>query len=232
MPFASQLRLPVVLLLGRLVSISLAIAMSCSIRSPMTLLFRAAGASFELARRFAHVTGLDYSARFIKTAVESKARGSIRYALPEEGEIVTYHEKSLSEFGLDSARNKVDFFQGDSCSLKTLFTGYDLVLACNLIDRLYDPAKFLATIHERVNEGGLLNITSPYTWLREFTERDKWIGGFYRDGENVTTLQAMTELLSPHFTSVIPPRDIAFVIRETSRKFQHSIAQMTFWERR
>jgi putative 4-mercaptohistidine N1-methyltranferase len=189
-------------------------------------------ASFELARQFTHVTGLDYSARFIKTAVELKERGSVRYALPEEGEIATYHEKLLAEFGLDSVKDKVDFFQADACNLKTLFTGYDLVLACNLIDRLYDPAEFLTTIHERINEGGLLIITSPYTWLPESTQRDKWIGGLRKDGEDVTTLEAMTQLLSLHFVGVIPPRDIPFVIRETSRKFQHSVTQMTFWERR
>jgi putative 4-mercaptohistidine N1-methyltranferase len=192
----------------------------------------AEGATRESGGGFGHVTGLDYSARFIKTAVELTERGSVRYALPEEGEIVTYREKLLSEFGLDSVKNKVDFFQADACNLKTLFTGYDLVLACNLIDRLYDPAKFLTHIHDRVNKGGLLIITSPYTWLEEFTRRDKWIGGFRKDGENVTTLQAMAHLLSPHFVSLLPPRDIAFVIRETSRKYQHSIAQMTFWERR
>lgn len=188
-------------------------------------------ATFELARRFAHVTGLDYSARFIKTAVELKERGSIRYVLPEEGEIVSYHEKLLSEFGLDAVKHKVDFFQADACNLKTLYTGYDLVLACNLIDRLYDPARFLATIHERINRGGILIITSPYTWLEEFTQRNKWIGGFRKDGENVTTLQALVQMLSLHFMSVIPPQDIPFVIRETGRKFQHSIAQMTVWER-
>jgi 5-histidylcysteine sulfoxide synthase/putative 4-mercaptohistidine N1-methyltranferase len=189
-------------------------------------------ASFELARGFDHVTGLDYSARFIKSAVELKERGSIRYILQEEGEIVSYHEKSLSAFGLDSVARKVDFFQADACNLKTLYTGYDLVLACNLIDRLYDPAKFLTTIHERIHREGLLIITSPYTWLEEFTQRDKWLGGFRKDGENVTTLQALEQLLSPHFSSALPPQDIPFVIRETSRKFQHSIAQMTVWERR
>ena len=106
------------------------------------------------------------------------------------------------------------------------------MLACNLIDRLYDPARFLTSIHERINRGGLLILVSPYTWLEEYTQRDRWIGGFRKDGENVTTLQAITQLLSSHFASAASPQDIAFVIRETSRKFQHTIAQMTVWERR
>jgi putative 4-mercaptohistidine N1-methyltranferase len=178
------------------------------------------------------VTGLDYSARFIRIAVDLKEKGYIRYVLPEEGEIVSYHEKRLEQFGLESIINKVDFYQADACNLKPLYTGYDLVLACNLIDRLYDPAKFLTMIHERINKGGLLILTSPYTWLQEFTQPEKWIGGFRKDGENLTTLQGLTELLSPNFISAAEPQDIPFVIRETSRKFQHVVAQMTVWERR
>jgi putative 4-mercaptohistidine N1-methyltranferase len=189
-------------------------------------------ASFELAREFDHVTGLDYSARFIRMAVDLKEKGFIRYVLPEEGEIVSYHEKRLSQFGLDAVRGKVDFYQADACNLKPLYTDYDLVLACNLIDRLYDPARFLAMIHERMVRGGLLILASPYTWLEEFTQRDKWIGGFRKDGENVPTLQALQEILSPNFANLAEPQDIQFVLRETRRKFQHNVAQMTVWERR
>jgi len=188
-------------------------------------------ASFELARGFARVTGLDNSARFIRIAVDLKEKGYIRYVLPEEGEIVSYHEQRLDQFGLESIKNKVEFYQADACNLKPLYTGYDLVLACNLIDRLYDPARFLTTLNERILKGGLLILVSPYTWLEEFTRRDKWIGGFRKDGENLTTLQALGELLSPNFISAAAPQDIPFVIRETSRKFQHSVAQMTVWEK-
>jgi hypothetical protein len=28
------------------------------------------------------------------------------------------------------------------------------------------------------------------------------------------------------------PQDVPFVIRETARKFQHTVAQLTCWERR
>jgi 5-histidylcysteine sulfoxide synthase/putative 4-mercaptohistidine N1-methyltranferase len=189
-------------------------------------------AAFELARGFAHVTGLDYSARFIRIAVDLKEKGSIHYVLPEEGEISSYHEIHLGQFGLESVKNKVEFYQADACNLKPLCTGYDLVLACNLIDRLYDPDRFLTMIHERIQPGGLLILTSPYTWLEEFTRKDKWLGGFRKDGENLTTLQALRDTLSPNFASVAEPRDIPFVIRETSRKFQHVVAQMTMWERR
>ena len=50
-------------------------------------------ASFELAREFGFVNGLDFSARFIRIAYQMQEKGVLRYELPEEGEIVSYHER-------------------------------------------------------------------------------------------------------------------------------------------
>ena len=138
----------------------------------------------------------------------------------------------LGALGLAERRHKVEFRQGDAHNLKPVFTGYDLILAANLLDRLYDPARWLAGVHERLNPGGLLVITSPYTWLEEFTPRDKWLGGMKIDGENVTTLDGLHAALDGRFQPVGEPRDVPFVIRETARKFQHTVAQMTVWQRR
>jgi putative 4-mercaptohistidine N1-methyltranferase len=127
---------------------------------------------------------------------------------------------------------RVEFRQGDAHNLKPQHTGYDLVLAANLIDRLYDPARFIADIGARVRSGGLLVILSPYTWLEEFTPRDKWLGGRKVDGENLTTLAALRTQLAGTFDAVGEPRDVPFVIRETRRKHQHTVSQLTAWRRR
>lgn len=122
--------------------------------------------------------------------------------------------------------------QGDACNLAVKFTDYDLVFAGNLIDRLYDPTRFLTMIHERIRSGGLLVLTSPYTWLEEFTERAKWLGGFKAaTGESHATLDGLKEALSAHFM-LLDTRDIPFVIRETRRKYQHTISEMTVWEKK
>ena len=190
-------------------------------------------AAFELARGgFGRVTGLDFSTRFFRLAARMQEEGYLRYAFPEEGEILSFHETGLADLGLDGIRERVEFFQADACNLPEKFTGYDLVLAANLIDRLYSPRRFLSTIHERINPGGLLVITSPYTWLEEFTRKEEWLGGYKDAGENVTTLDGLKEALAPHFRQLGEPRDVPFVIRETRRKFQHSIAELTVWERR
>lgn len=188
-------------------------------------------ATFELARIFDKVTGVDFSARFIAQGVQLKQTGTLRYTLVDEGELVSYKSRSLADLGLSQCAQKVEFFQGDACNLKPQLTGYDLILAANLIDRLYDPKKFLRQIHERLNLGGVLLIASPYTWLAEHTPREEWLGGFKKDGESYTTQDALREILAPHFRLIGTPQDVPFVIRETRRKFQHSVSEVTLWQR-
>ena len=188
-------------------------------------------ATFELAKHFNHVTGIDFSARFIGLALKLSQQGVLRYAMATEGDLVSYQERTLAELGLEGISSKVEFWQGDACNLKPNFTGYDLILAANLIDRLYSPSHFLNAIHERLNIGGILMITSPYTWLEEHTPREEWIGGFKRDGENVTTLDGLKELLGKHFELVKAPIKVPFVIRETQHKFQHTLSEVTLWKR-
>ncbi|MFZ0449263.1 MAG: 5-histidylcysteine sulfoxide synthase [Desulfatiglandaceae bacterium] len=188
-------------------------------------------ATFELARHFEFVHGLDFSARFIRIAIQLKEKGVIHYEMVEEGDMVSYHEKRLADFQLESVRDRVEFLQADAANLKPQFNNYDLILAANLIDRLYDPGKFLTTIHDRIPVGGLLVLASPYTWLEEFTKRRNWVGGFRKDGEPYPTLEGLKDLLGAHFRMLAEPRDVAFIIRETGRKFQHTLSQITVWER-
>ncbi len=189
--------------------------------------------TFELARHFGEVTGIDFSARFIQAAVQLRTQGRFPYAITEEGELQSYHWAVLDTLGLADSAGHTQFFQGDACNLKPIYREFDLVLAANLIDRLQDPGKFLQDIAGRILPGGLLVLSSPYTWMEEFTPRDRWIGGIRRDGENLTTLQGLHARLDGHFRLLDGyPVDIPFTIRETARKFQHSIAQVTVWEKR
>ena len=189
--------------------------------------------SFEFAKIFDHVDAVDFSARLIETPTNLKNTGKQRYVIQDEGDLVSYKEIKLQDFeGYEKARDKVSFMQGDACNLIDKFTGYDLVFAGNLLDRLYDPAKFLKSIKERIRPGGLLILTSPYTWLEEFTDRDKWLGGFKANtGENYTTLEGIADTLSPEFKILNKPHDIPLVIRETKRKFHHCVAELSVWEK-
>ena len=188
-------------------------------------------ASFELAREFESVDGIDFSANFIRLGVKMAEQGAVRYSRVEEGDLVSYHTRTLADMGLAANAQRVSFHQGDACNLKPQFTAYDLVLAANLIDRLYQPSRFLEGIAGRINDGGLLIIASPYTWLEEHTPKEEWIGGFKKDGENYSTLDGLKEQLSSHFRLIGEPQKVPFVIRETQHKCQHTLSELTIWER-
>lgn len=175
---------------------------------------------------------LDFSTRFIRNALNLRQHGQLRYLIKQEGELTILRQANLAALDLEATADRVNFSQGDACNLKPIYQDYDLVFAGNLIDRLYQPVKFLSTIHERIKPGGLLALTSPYTWLEEYTEKQHWIGGYKESGENLTTLDGLHRILKTHFEPFGEPQDIPFVIRETARKYQHSIAQLTLWKRR
>ena len=188
--------------------------------------------SFELAKHYDHVDALDFSARLIQAPSKLQSAGLQRYTIQNEGDIVSFKEITLAQFGYEDIKDKVNFMQGDACNLPEKYSGYDLVFAGNLIDRLYDPRQFLELIKGRINPGGLLVITSPYTWLESFTEKDKWLGGFKADtGENFTTLEGIQEALEPEFKQHQKPIDVPFVIRETKRKHQHTVAELSVWQK-
>jgi 5-histidylcysteine sulfoxide synthase/putative 4-mercaptohistidine N1-methyltranferase len=186
--------------------------------------------AFEFARFFQHVDAVDFSARFIQSGVRLQQGSDLIYEIPTEGELTLSRTTSLDRMGLADVGSRVLFMQGDACNLKTIYAGYDLVFAGNLIDRLYDPALFLDGIAARIPAGGLLVITSPYTWLEEYTPKAKWIGGRREHGEPLSTMMGLTRSLEPRF-SLVHREDVPFVIRETSRKHQHSVAEMTVWRR-
>ncbi|MCX6073644.1 MAG: putative 4-mercaptohistidine N1-methyltransferase [Campylobacterales bacterium] len=189
-------------------------------------------ASFELACGFEHVTGIDYSENFVRVGKELQRTGSIGYLQNGEGELTTDKKIVVDDYEFKNNLAKVTFFQGDACNLEPKFSGYDLIMATNLIDRLYEPQLFLKNIHERISSGGVLVLTSPYTWSEEYTAKEFWIGGVRDEkGVEISTLDGLKKILEENF-DLLATEDVPFVIRETSRKFQHTISQMSVWRKR
>lgn len=188
-------------------------------------------ATFELARHFDFVTGLDFSARFIRHGVTLAQGLPLRYQIVKEGELVELREATLAGLGLEGVEEKVEFFQSDACNLKPQFGDYDFVLAANLIECLYDPLKFLAAIRGRMKVGGILMVATPGTWSIEQTPCENWLGGFKRDGREVTTRDGLHAALDAHFESFGGVSEIPYVFREAQRAFQHGVSEVTFWKR-
>ena len=189
-------------------------------------------ATYELAREFKEVEGIDFSVRFVQVGAKLKRDGYVAFSSKEEGELTTNKKVTIEELGYEKLKEKVSFWQGDACNMKPNFNSYDLVMATNLIDRLYNPRLFLDTIDERLNADGVLVITSPYTWQESSTKKEFWLGG-YKDenADDIKTIDSLKNVMSDKF-ELLHTQDLEFVIKETARKYQHTISQVTVWKKR
>ncbi len=187
--------------------------------------------TFELAKGFDQVVGVDLSHRFIECANQLKETGSLKYSMITEGELLIPRNADLAELQLDQQSNKVEFYQEDACNLSDRHQHYNLIFAGNLLDRLQDPKSFLNSIHNYLTINGILVMSSPYTLLEEYTPRENWLGGYTKNGKIVSVLEGIKEQLAPHFIMIKKPIDMPFVIRETKRKFQHTVAELSCWKR-
>ncbi len=188
--------------------------------------------SFELAKSFDAVEGIDFSVRFVQVGSKLKEEGYIAYSDTIEGDLRQNKKVTLEELHYNELASKVSFWQGDACNLKPNFTQYDLIMATNLIDRLYNPRLFLESVAKRLNTDGVLMLTSPYTWQEESTKKEFWLGGYTDEkGNEVRTLDTLKKLLSEEF-ELIHVQDLEFVIKETQRKYQHTIAEVTLWKKK
>ncbi len=179
--------------------------------------------SFELGRHFDEVVGIDFSRLFVAEAERMRRQHLMTIHAPREGEAKDEMHVQLPP---DLRTGRVQFETGDACALRGDLGSFDLVLMANLIDRLPDPARCLARLPDLVGSAGWLVITSPYTWLEEYTPREKWL-----DGGGHGTLSALKERLAPAF-EFERAFDLPFLIREHRRKFQWSVAEVSIWQRK
>ena len=179
--------------------------------------------TFELARHGGEVIGIDYSQAFIDAANRLKRDGTHLTNRIDEGSAT-----SLIEVGVDSDidRDRVHFETGDAQNLRQDLGQFDVVIACNLICRLREPQRLLQRFSELLRPGGQLFITTPFTWLEEYTDQSNWLGDGARD-----SFEGLRSALESDF-ELDKQWDMPFLIREHARKFQYSIAQASRWVRR
>lgn len=178
--------------------------------------------SFELARYCGEVIGMDYSHAFIDAARRLQAQGVHPATRHDEGSSITQLQVEVDP-AID--RSRCAFEQGDAQAIRGDVGTFDLVLACNLICRLGEPMRLLERLSQLVKLGGQLFITTPFTWLEDYTPGKNWLGDGAQD-----SFAGLTAALQPDF-ELDARWDMPFLIREHARKFQYSIAQASRWVR-
>jgi 5-histidylcysteine sulfoxide synthase len=163
--------------------------------------------SFYLADKFKNVNGVDYSKRFIEIAKERTQMLGLQNVNFFNGSVLELNE-------IDLPKNNV------------------LVFCGNLIDRVENPYIFLKDIANYVEKGGLLILTSPYTWLENFTPKENWVGGYVTNAEIMTTLKGLEIALKDDF-ELHSYEDVEFLIPDTPPfMYQLTSAHMTVWIRK
>jgi len=186
--------------------------------------------SFELARYCNEVIGIDYSNSFVQACNDLQQTGKLKYLQTVEGSIVVDRIATIDP-SID--RSRVSFQQGDAHNVLNKNLGkFDVILAANLIDRLHTPILFLNQLSELLNDNGIVVITSPYTWLEDYTPKSNWLGGYYdeKTGEPVRTLDTLKNVLSKHNFTFIEDVNLPFLIYEHCRKFQWSVANGSVYQ--
>ena len=178
--------------------------------------------TFELARHYQEVIGIDYSHVFINAANSLKRDGSCMASRQDEGSVTTNLELQV-DTSID--RTRVSFEQGDALSIRDDIGQFDLVLACNLICRLKEPLHLIRRLADLVKPGGCLFLTTPFTWMESYTPKANWLGNGSED-----SFDGLRRGLEPAFT-LDADWDMPFIIREHTRKFQYSIAKASRWRR-
>jgi putative 4-mercaptohistidine N1-methyltranferase len=175
--------------------------------------------TFEMARSSAEVIGIDFSHAFIRAAEALRLGETVIYQRHDEASLSTPLE-ARAPTGIDAKR--IRFLQGDAMNLPADIGCFDRVHAANLLCRLPEPERLLERLPSLVSPGGELVLATPCTWLEEFTPRGNWPPG--------GTLDWLKAKLAPGF-SLMKTSDEPFLIRETARKFQWTVSQLSVWRR-
>lgn len=176
--------------------------------------------SFELARRFDHVVGIDYSHAFIDAARHLQRDGKMPYQRLDVGGRLTSLEAKVAD---DIDRNRVSFEWGDAMDLAPNLGAFDAVLMSNLLCRLPDPKKLLARLQgpeALVRSGGVVVMATPFSWLEEYTPKDNWLAD----------VPAVADLMPEY--QLVAQKNWPFMIRDHRRRFEYIITAVSVWRRR
>ncbi len=188
--------------------------------------------AFELAPYYNNITALDFTARMLRMANQLQSQGAMRYTMEDENDLVFYREVVLKELGLGTGAEHILFMQADINNLKPVYTGYDLIVMPDILHKLSTPRQFLRALPERLNDNGILVIATDYKWDLKDTAHKYWIGGYKKDGEPVTGLDALEKTLAENFERVGEAEDILLTVPKTSRIKEQRLQQVTVWRKK
>ena len=118
---------------------------------------------------------------------------------------------------------RLNFEQGDACALPPSIKNFDAVLLANVLCRLPEPLiclERMQNLHALVKPGGVLVMTTPFSWLDEYTPKSRWLNGISDVKKVLTDFE------------LIHQEELPFLIREHRRKFEYIVTHASVWKRK
>lgn len=177
--------------------------------------------ALELSRYCTEVVGVDNALPLIQAARTLATTGQVRFPILHSGHFTRECTASIPH---GTRPERIRFEVADALDLPPQLGCFDLIVAANLLDRVPHPSHLLRSLPGRLNPGGRLLLTSPYTWLQEYTDPTEWLAA-----QQPSAVNTLAPLL-PGLT-LLDRTDLPFLLREHHRKYQWSVAEATLWIR-
>jgi 5-histidylcysteine sulfoxide synthase len=182
------------------------------------------GATFELAKHFKHVVGIDTSSAFIEmaTKIQNMNTGESLSDLTDDTKIWNELPIFPNSISLSDVKTKLNFVTGDACTWNSSSEiAFDVILATNLLCRVNDPGALLDNISRLLQVGGTVLFTTPFSWKEVFTPASKWI----TDGKSFKDV-----MVQRNFELLFEGQDF-FLLPEHKRKYELVLPLVTVWKK-
>eukprot|EP01097_Dermamoeba_algensis_P004071 TRINITY_DN2718_c0_g1_i1.p1 TRINITY_DN2718_c0_g1~~TRINITY_DN2718_c0_g1_i1.p1 ORF type:complete len:834 (-),score=202.33 TRINITY_DN2718_c0_g1_i1:85-2586(-) len=182
--------------------------------------------SFELARHFQRVVGVENNKEFFRLSMILKRHGKREYKRLEEGDI-TVDALALLPKEIDRSRVCFENREYHECSVLGQF---DVVIVNDILDKVKNP-EVLTTAKNLVAAGGKLVIVSGYDWNEATVPKNNWVGGFRLNGEDMGTEALLKKEMSKEYDCG-ETLNIPLVHRITQRKYELSLVSLLLFSKK
>ncbi|EKX51807.1 hypothetical protein GUITHDRAFT_65798 [Guillardia theta CCMP2712] len=191
------------------------------------------GASFELAKKFSDVVGVDVE-HFVQAAEEMKRDGQRKFSRKEEGKLATELIASTDSF-VD--RTRVTFRTADLENLCSADLGrFNVVLLEHILERVSSPSACLSNMvgdEGLVERGGLLVVATSSDWSEDVALPQEWLGGTVdAEGNEISLTTALEACFKQGEMELQHREDMPMLIRESARSYKWRVINVSVWRRK
>jgi uncharacterized protein YbaR (Trm112 family) len=159
--------------------------------------------SFEMAKAFDFVVGIDNSVSFIQASRELMLQRKAKLALSLEGFLT---QEGMITLPPDWRTDNIEFIVADALALPFRSGLFSAVSSLNIVDKVPKPMVHISEINRsaRKNDAQLL-FSDPFSWSTSAAREEDWLGGTATGAFSGRAQQNVIDLLEGRKGNLSPP---------------------------